>query len=432
MASVLRQHGHYVRIVDHSVRPGDPLNCGEYDFVGVTCDTARFFEAAEVCKQAKAAGVPVVVGGAHATFCDSEFLVADIADFVIRKEGEESLLDLAENLHRPQNYGDVKGLSFKEGNEIIRNPDRPFVLDLDSFPYPARDLLPLNDYKMTHRGRPMTSIVTSRGCPYDCEFCSASRLAGCRWRSRDPIAVVDEVQEVSERYGFGSVAFVDDNFTANHQRVIDISREMRARKLDVTSWLQARTDGIVKHPEMVEAMADAGVRTVFLGIESGDDIVLKGYDKHADVDTARQAVRILKKYRIRPWCSFIIGGLDETRDAVLKTIEFAKDLRPALVQFSILTPYPGCRLYEKLKDLLLTRDWGLYDGAHSVMPIKHISSKELESLLFKAYRSFYLQPSQIINMIQSRFKGGFSIKGMFHDIRWIWNIRSALVQSRSR
>jgi len=432
MASVLREHGHQVRIVDLNVRPGEPLNCPDYDLVGVTCDTARFFEAAEVCKEAKAGGVPVVVGGAHASFCDTEFLVNGIADFVIRKEGEESLLDLVENLHAPGDYAHVKGLSFKEDGQIIRNPDRPFVLDLDSFPYPARDLIPLDEYKMTHGGRPMTSIVTSRGCPYDCEFCSASRLAGCRWRSRDPIAVVDEVQEVRERYGFGSVAFVDDNFTANHQRVIDICQEMLARKIDVTSWLQARTDSIVKHPEMVEAMADSGVRTVFLGIESGDDIVLKDYGKHADVDTARQAVRILKKHRIRPWCSFIIGGLDETRDMVLKTIEFAKKLRPALVQFSILTPYPGCRLYEKLKDLVITRDWGLYDGAHSVMPIKHIEPKELESLLFRAYRSFYLQPRQIMAMLQDHLEGGFSIKGIIHDIRWICNIRSAMVAGRSR
>ncbi len=431
MASVLRQHGHRVRIVDHSVRPGEPLDCGKYELVGVTCDTARFFEAAEVCREAKSTGVPVVVGGAHASFCDGDFLDSGLADFVIRKEGEESLLDLVENLHAPRSYRDIQGLSFREGEEIVRNPDRPFVMDLDSFPYPSRDLIPLDEYRMTHRGRRMTSVVTSRGCPYDCEFCSASRLAGCRWRSRDPLAVVDEVQEVHERYGFDSVAFVDDNFTANHKRVIEICEGIQTRNLDVTSWLQARTDSIVKHPDMVEAMADSGVRTVFLGVESGDDIVLKNYGKHADVDTARQAVSILKKHNIRPWCSFIIGGLDETKEMILKTIDFAKKLRPGFVQFSILTPYPGCRLYEKLKHLL-TPDWGRYDGAHSVMPIKHITAKELESLLFRAYRSFYLQPRQIIQMIRDRFEGGFSIKGIVHDVKWIWDIRSAMVASRSR
>jgi len=432
MASVLRQHGHQVRIVDLNVTRGQPLHCADFDLVGVSCDTARYFQAVEVIQEAKAAGVPVVAGGAHATFCDTELLTQGGADFVIRREGEHSLLDLVEHLHNPQAYGDVLGLSFKHDGQVVRNPDRPFVRDIESLPYPARDLLPLAHYRMNHRGRRMTSIVTSRGCPFDCAFCSSSRISGRRWRCRAATDVVDEIQEVVERYGFGSIAFVDDNFTANPKRVIEICNEMISRKLDVKSWLQARTDSIVNYPEMVEAMAASGVKTVFLGIESASDVVLKDYGKESTVDTAQQAVHILRKHRIRAWGSFIIGGLNETREMVLDTIKFAKKLRPAVVQFSILTPYPGCRLYEEAGDRIFTRDWSLYDGAHSVMRIDHIEPRELEALFFKAYRSFYLRLSQIARMLVDRRKDGVTLKGLVREIGWLRDMRASMLGERYR
>jgi len=244
--------------------------------------------------------------------------------------------------------------------------------------------------------------------------------------------VVDEVQEVVERYGFGSIAFVDDNFTANPKRVIEICDEMISRKLDVTSWLQARADSIVRYPDMVEAMAASGVKTVFLGIESASDVILKDYGKQSTVETAQNAVDMLRKHGIRAWGSFIIGGLNETRDMVLSTIKFAKKLRPAVVQFSILTPYPGCRLYEEAGDRIFTRDWNLYDGAHSVMKIDHIEPRDLEALLFKAYRSFYLRPRQLIQMLADRLKEGINLKAMVHDVRWLRDIRAAMLGDRYR
>ncbi len=427
LAAMLKQEGHKVRIVDHNVDPRADLKLEETDLVGISCDTTRYFPTTEISKEARKHGVPVVVGGAHATFCDREMLEGRVADYVVRQEGELTLNELVNHWGNKSHLAEIRGLSYRDNGSIVRNPDRPFIQDLDSVPMPARELMPIRRYGMKFRGHVVTSLVTSRGCPYNCNFCSASLMSGCRWRCRSAESVLQELDCLYSNFGFRAITIVDDNFTANPKRVKEICNGMVRRRLKMHSWCMARCDSIVRHPDMVECMAAAGVGTVFLGIESGSQEVLDGYGKRTTIEFAHEAVRLLKRHGIRAWCSFMIGGLDETKEMVAKTVRMAKKLGPALAQFSILTPYPGTALFAAVKEWIHTRNWSLYDGAHSVISLKHIDSAELQRLLKRAYTSFYLRPAHFVAAIKERLTDprGLSLHQIIDDIRYALRVRAA-------
>ncbi|MCD6506160.1 radical SAM protein [Candidatus Poribacteria bacterium] len=397
IASVLRKAGHRVRIVDLDVeRKLNLSEVQEFDLVGITSDTSRFNLALAIAMELKKLGKKVVMGGPHVSFMDEEALRSGAVDVIVRGEGEITMLDLIEHFQGGGGLEDVPGISFMRDGILLRNSNRPFIRDLDSIPFPARDLLPLKRYPTRLEERKLTSVITSRGCPFNCSFCASSKLAGIRWRARSPESIVDEVEEIKRRFGIGAVGFVDDNFTLNPKRAIEVCEEILRRNLDVKWWCLSRVDTIVKHEEMVKSMARAGARLVFIGIESASQLILDSYGKKITLEMARKAIEILKKYKIRVWASFIIGYLDETKEMIQNTIKLAKKLGPHFAQFSILTPYPGTELFENVKDKLLHLKWELYDCLHPVLKTTYVTPKELRKYLLKAYASFYLRPSMLV------------------------------------
>ncbi len=178
---------------------------------------------------------------------------------------------------------------------------------------------------------------------------------------------------------------------------MDLCNEILRRRLPLTLWIMGRADHLVKNPETAEKMAEAGVRTMFLGVESPHKRILKAYLKggKSSSEVSAQAVELLRKNGIEAFCGFILGDPTETREEIEQTIEYAKFLNPGTAQFSILTPYPGTETWGELKDWLVTRDWNQYDGLHAVFQGDHVTPEELEGLCRKAYRSFYLQPKRV-------------------------------------
>lgn len=168
--------------------------------------------------------------------------------------------------------------------------------------------------------------------------------------------------------------------------------------MDLEWWAFSRIDTIVKNEKMVQLMAKAGLRQVFIGFESGDQETLDGFGKNLEADTAFKGMEILRKNKIDAWGSFIIGCLDETKEMVKRTIRYAKKLDPAYAQFSVLTPYPGTRLYDSVKDRLLTDNWEIYWGGQPVIRLDKISPKELQRLIIRAYLSFYLRPEKLFQL----------------------------------
>ncbi len=417
IAAVLREKGHTVKIIDLNVEDNlwEVLSEREWGLAGISCDTSRYPVAMEIAKQIKKYySCKIIMGGPHVTFFDRETLNTGAVDYVARGEGEYIALNLVDALANSSALAKVKGISFIKKGEFTRTPSAPLIKDLDTLPFPARDLLPMDKYKITRFfGWPITNVLTTRGCPFDCNFCSSSQFFGLLWRTRSPKNIVDEVEEVMKKYGYNAFAFIDDNFTLNPGRVIEISKEILKRKLDVFWWAFSRVDELLRNEEMVKWMARSGCKMIFLGIESVSKKILDAYNKRISSDDSVKAVKLLRKYGIATWGSFIIGGLEETKEMILNTVWFAKFLDPKNVQFSILTPFPGTRLYANAEreNLLIHKNWAYYNGAHSVLKTKYLKSHELQYLLKKAYISFYLRPNRLVKIFPVALKFLVELRG---------------------
>jgi anaerobic magnesium-protoporphyrin IX monomethyl ester cyclase len=399
IASVLRDK-YEVQIVDFSVE--DPhwseYPYGDFDVVGISVDTSRCPVAFDIARAAKAQGTTVVVGGPHVSFMDDEALATGAIDYVVRNEGEYSFLTLVDFLAGKEPLENLRGISYLDGDEVLRTPAAPFIRDLDSLPLPARDLLPLHLYRERMNGRLMTTMVTSRGCPFNCDFCSSSEFFGVGWRARSVENMIEEIDVIHNKYGYGALSFVDDNFTLSPERATKVSEKIIANGWDLVWAAMTRVDTVVKHPEMVRTMARAGFSWTFIGFESGSQEMLDAYGKKAGTDDARQAIAILKKNNVRVTGAFILGALDETEEMIGQTVEFAKELDPTRAQFSLLTPYPGAKLYERVRDdnRLLTTDWNRYSGMHPTIKLDRISPQRLHQILISAYSSFYARPGKAL------------------------------------
>lgn len=397
LAAMIREP-HTVRIVDFNVEKMDwwRFPYGTYDVVGISTDTLRYVNALRIAAHAKRLGVTVVLGGNHVTFQDVEALETGVVDYVVRNEGEYSFKNLIQYLFGGIPFGALTGISFKQNGRPVITPSAPPIDNLDNLPLPARDLLPLNLYRHRIDGLPAATMITTRGCPFKCDFCSSSRFFGTRQRVRSIESVLEEVEILFKKYRYRAIAFVDDHFTLNPERAATIAEKFLQRGWNLRWGAWSRADTIVKNPEMVRIMAKAGFRTTLIGFESGSQQTLDHYGKRAILNESLEAMTILKKNNVKVSGGFILGALNETQAMVRKTIQYAKKLDPFEAQFSILTPYPGTKLFDRVKDRLLTLDWEKYTALHPVIQIDYISPQQLSRLLLEAYISFYGRPKKII------------------------------------
>jgi len=418
LGAVLRKNGHSVEIKDLEVEPeaGKKMDLARYDLVGITSLTPQYPKALEIAKSAKALGLSVVMGGYHATFQDKEVLLTGLVDYVIRGEGEYTLVDLVDRLASKKPVDDVSGISFMDRETLVRTPPAPVISELDGLPLPARDLLPMERYTTMFEGRKATSLITSRGCPFNCSFCASSKFAGRKWRTRSIGSVIDEIEHLRNEYHYNAFTLMDDNFTLSPKRVIDFADQLIKRGLDVIWWCFSRVDTIVKNEHMVKKMAEAGARSVFLGIESSDQEILDGYHKRITIDQIYRARDILRSYKIKTWGSFIIGGIDETKRMINRTIRLARRLNPDTAQFSILTPYPGTELFKAVKDRIVVRNWDLYDGIHAVMKTRHLSPQEIQKSIIKAYTSFYLRLTRLPQVFSYIMKKNLKLRDVIKGV----------------
>ncbi|HED05240.1 MAG TPA: radical SAM protein, partial [Ignavibacteria bacterium] len=244
----------------------------------------------------------------------------------------------------------------------------------------------------------------TRGCPYGCSFCDVHLLSGKRFRTRSIENTVREIEEIITKYSAERILIIDDIINFKNERLIELFETLIKRDLPVVRWVMGRSDHLVKKPETAEIMAKAGVRQMFIGIESPNERILKAYKKggKASLDYSIKAVELLKQNDIETWGAFLMGEPSETEEDIKNTIEFAKFINPGIAQFSILTPYPGTDLWFDVESKIITKDWNKYDAMHSVFKTENFGPEELEQILRKAYMDFYRQPKRILKEI---FKG---------------------------
>jgi anaerobic magnesium-protoporphyrin IX monomethyl ester cyclase len=389
---------HHVEIVDFNIEKGSwkHKSYADFDIVGISADTARYSVAMKIARLAKAAGATVVMGGPHVSFFDTDALQSGAVDYIVRNEGEYSFRSLVKFLSHEIPIEEVPGLSYMADGGIVRTPNPPFITDLDSLPLPARELLPLRRYKEKIDGRPMTTMITSRGCPFNCNFCSSSQFSGVRWRPRSVEGIFEEIELVYRKYDYKAINFIDDNFTLNPDRAVKLSERIIASGFDLNWEAMSHVETVVKNPGMVKTMARSGLKWMFLGFESGSQEILNEYGKKSTVQDAKKAVDILHENGVKIIGAFILGALGDNERTMKETIDLAKSLNPSRAQFSLLTPYPGTRLFERVKEKLLTKNWEMYEGLHPTIKLDKITPQILNRFLFKAYASFYLRPPKAV------------------------------------
>ncbi|OPX32140.1 MAG: hypothetical protein B1H40_02955 [Candidatus Latescibacteria bacterium 4484_181] len=427
LASVLREDAHQVEIADLEVEPGRKVDFSRYDLVGITSLTPQYSRALELARLAKKEGIHVVMGGYHVSFQDQEALSTGVVDYVVRGEGEHVFRELVNCLELGRKVDDVPGISFMKDGHLFRNPQAPYISDLDRLPLPARDLLPMDKYVTMLDEHRATSMVTSRGCPFNCTFCVSSKMGGLKWRTRTIDSIINEIKDIKDRYGYRGFLFMDDNFTLNPKRVIQFAEQLIKRRLNIFWWCFSRVDTIVKNEYMVKKMAEAGARTVFLGVESANQETLDEYHKKITLRQLYRAWEILRDYKLKIWGSFIIGGVHETKKMIDQTIQLARKLNPDTAQFSILTPYPGTQLFKSVKDRIVVHNWDLYDGIHAVMRTKHLSPAEIQKSIVKAYSKFYLRFCRWPRVFSYIKERKLKLSNVLKGIASIWRVeRSSL------
>ena len=423
LASMVREE-HEVRIVDSLAEGYDHgdvkriMKGYDPDVVGITATTSMMPDAYRVARMAKRLNenVKVVMGGPHATFLpERTFRECPYLDFIVRGEGEVTFKELVDALEENKNPSNILGLSINMDGKVKNNPSRPLIENLDTIPMPSYDLLPMEKYQVD--GVRFGTLMTSRGCPFRCVFCSSSLLFGNRWRGHSDSRVIEELKYLREEYKIQEIEFLDDTFTLNKRRALRIAKRIVKEGLDVSWSASSRVDLFTD--EVAEAMKRGGCHTIYFGIESGSSKTLELIDKRITPEQSISAVKKAKKHKRQALGAFIIGFPEESREDVEKTIKFSKKVGVDYAQFTIATPYPGTRLwdYALSKKLIRTFDWKKYTTLDPVMRLKNFTTKQIRKLFRKAYVSFYLRPSYVIKDLILR-KGFTFRRAISGIIKW--------------
>jgi radical SAM superfamily enzyme YgiQ (UPF0313 family) len=372
------------------------------DMVGVTSTTLLYNSAKKILTAAKEVYPDAVtmIGGSHASFWDENALnECPSIDVIARREGEVTLTELAERVEAKKGFGDILGITYRgTDGKIIRNPDRPFLQDLDSLPFPAFHLLPLESF---HRmGKTIFPLTTSRGCVQWCDFCSTVRMFGRGYRTRSPKNVVDELEFLHKKYGETQFTFYDDAFTINRANTLEICADIKRRGLNIEWDCETRVDAVDQ--ELLQTMHDAGCITVWFGVESGSEKILGAMHKKINLDQVRSAFKMSQKAGMMTIGSAVLGFPGETEETAWETINFLTSLNADDIGFYIATPYPGTPMYEEVKEKgwLRITDFDKYDTANPTFETPFLAMDKLREIHYKAHQKFYLRPAYVLKMLR--------------------------------
>jgi len=421
IAAMLEKNGVTVKILDAPAlemdHDGVEKEIEKYspDIISITSVTPTIGSALETAKLSKKTcpNAVTVLGGYHPTFTYPEMLKNDFVDIVVRGEGELTMVDLVDALENGRDLREVEGIATKD---FVTEP-RKIIEDLDSIPFPARHLLPMDEYKILNMKLTTGTIISGRGCPYKCSFCASSAMHGQKLRLRSAKSVVDEMEHLVNEHDIEMVAFMDDTFTINQKRVYEICEAIKERGLTNYWGCTARVDTISE--DLLKTMKDAGCITMFLGVESADQQVLNEVNKKTNIAKIKETFELTRKYGMRTIASVVLGMPGDTKSSIKNTINFVKVLEPSYAVFSLATPYPGTDFYIKAasENLIKINDWSKYTLLSPVLETVDCSLEELRKLQKKAFKEFYLRPRYILR--QTRMDGPIILKTIASIVRGV-------------
>ncbi len=385
LGTMMKRRGFEVELYVEDFRKVDFDIVASADLVGISTITSTAPRAYAIADRVRAMGIPVIMGGPHVTYLADEALAH--ADFVVRGEGEAALGAFIDARERGGGYDKVPNLSYKdESGTIVHNPLAPRATDLDGIPFPDFSLLRPDAKGLKHM--PSIPVLTSRGCPFDCSFCSVTGMFGRKYRFRSTKNIVEELRLYSGRRTM--IFFYDDNFAADPKRTRELCEAIVREKLHIRWTTQVRAD-VTRDPDLVGLMKRSGCHTVYIGFESVNPDALEDMKKKQTVAEIAEAVRVFRRHRINIHGMFVLGFDQDDWRSVRKTVRFAKRARLTSTQFLILTPLPGSAFYDQIsaQNRIRFHDWALYDAHHAVFQPARFSLPDLQKAQSFAHRKFY-------------------------------------------
>lgn len=440
ISAVLKQRGHQVVLIDayvnqlNNVEIVDILKQENPLLVGISVLSTSAGVVGELSKliRREMPITKIVMGNMHASLFDKELINDGSADYIVHREGEYTMLELVEKISRGESVEDVRGISLSKDDSFVRTEVRPLIENLDDLPFPDWDSFPSDKYKTDPRtalipGQSEIQILATRGCPNQCTFCSShtERSLGFRYRMRDPIKVVDEIEYMYKKYGVRAFSFMDLAFPLVKTHGLAICREIIKRelhkKIKWTTELRVKPLDL----EILSAIKEAGCCKINFGIESGNDIILKILKKNFTVEDVVKAVDSANSVGLEANGMFMIGLPGESEAEIVDTINLAMRLKLRYAIFNIFVPYPGCELYDILnrQGKIHFKDWSdftsypSYSGREPVYVPDGLTKKRLMELQGMAMKKFYLRPYFVWSEIKN-FKPRM-IKKYWHGLMGI-------------
>lgn len=432
VASSLMQAGHEVKFLNGAFLSSSEItsDLAAYQprFVGIYSTTFGWSKAVETAHTIKASrpDVFIAVGGPY-PIAMREHCLQDAAciDAVVTGEGEATVVEMVGRLMTNAGLADVQGVIYSDRGNIIVNPDRPLITELDALPFPTRELLGDTDSYIpppaTYKRKPVAVIITSRGCNRKCLYCfqiDKERKSGIRYRS-----VVNVMAEIEHclRQGYREIKFIDDTLAADYDRAMRIAQEIKARKLDFT-WFASACVNQVDEP-LLRAFKEAGCWAILFGAESGVQKNLNAIRKGITLEQTRLAVLAAKSAGLKVFTPFLFGIPGETFEEGLKTIEFACDLNPDVANFHALTPFPGTELYDNIGQYgTLSSDLADYTYQGAAFVPFSMTREEITRLRQIAFKKFYSRPRFLFRRILG-IRSLNDIRAAFTGLRslfWLW------------
>jgi radical SAM superfamily enzyme YgiQ (UPF0313 family) len=430
-ASLLRA-GHGVRFLNGAFMSHaeimNEISSFKPQVIGVYSTTFGWAKAAFTAKELKEINKDMfVVAGGPYPIAVQERCLEDCSQFdaVVTGEGEITMVEIANKLSSGKSLEGVEGVVFRSGSEIVKNTDRTLMTDIDSLPFPARELLgDAMDYippPATYKRKPVAVIMTARGCNRRCIFCfqiDRERKQGIRFRS---VASVMEEVELCLSQGYREIKFIDDTLAADYDRAMAIAKEIKKRKLDFT-WFASACVHQVDRP-LLKAFKDAGCWAILFGAESGVQKNLNTIRKGITLDQTRKAVKAAREVGLTVYTPFIFGIPGETFEEGLKTIEFACELNPDIANFHALTPFPGTELYDNIdKYGTMSGDLTDYTYQGAAFTPHTMTREEIAKLRQMAFKRFYSRPGYVLRRIlalRSMTDVRAVVKGA-QSMFWLW------------
>ena len=398
VAAALKKSGFQVNLVDctflnkketlEKIRNSQPNIIGFYSMFSMKKTTM------ELARTLKDDCDLMAVGGPLPTLDPTQYL--DVFNVAVIGEGEKTMVELAEKIENNEEFADVKGTAYKQGGEVKFSEPRAFVENLDELPFPSRELFDNDSYKRYNQkrlGYSISPMITSRGCPFSCDFCSRP-IFGQSFRTRSATNIVDEAEAIVD-LDYDRVWFADDCFTLNRKSLMGVCSELVKRNLNVGWECLSRVDTIDR--EVASKMRQAGCARVFFGIESGNNDTLRLMKKRITVEQARKAVYNAKAAGLQAGAFFIIGYPGENDASILDTVRFASGLPLDYMSFTLPYPIPGTALFERVKDngRLIVDDWEEPKNwsliHHKLSYGSNFSEAKLKFAIGKAHLQFYVR-----------------------------------------